>query len=363
MSSSLLRTFVIAALSLSIAMPVIAGPRAGDAATLTPQARGDLTRAFVSKWGDYVQRVYKVPVGVWAKRMVPNFVAADPTNFRNAMKRETFEGALSELNGTGHRLPDQKVIDQFARNAPRALTTKTAGEIGAKTLGSTTRDMVFTPITPCRILDTRVVGGPITANTFRRFIAVSNGDNFAAQGGSSTDCGMNQPVVSGVVLNVTAVTPSGAGFATVYKSEDPQPLAASLNYTAGAIVNNSVVVGVKVPLDLSDFTIYTFAQSHFVVDIVGYFSSPQATQLQCVSTSTISANVPAGGSTISQPPLCPSGYDVVTPFCFGSPGVNLRGSGVTNNEVGLSAFCAWHNPTASAQSVQYASTCCRVPGH
>ena len=48
-----------------------------DAGKTTPKERGELTRQFVTKWGMYVQRIYNVPVGTWAKRMVPNFVAAD----------------------------------------------------------------------------------------------------------------------------------------------------------------------------------------------------------------------------------------------------------------------------------------------
>ena len=45
-----------------------------SAARLSPKERGQLTRQFVLKWGAYVQRIYDVPVGTWAKRMVPNFV-------------------------------------------------------------------------------------------------------------------------------------------------------------------------------------------------------------------------------------------------------------------------------------------------
>ena len=33
-----------------------------------------------------------------------------------------------------------------------------------------------------------------------------------------------------------------------------------------------------------DFTIYSSAQSHYVVDIVGYFAPPQATELDCLET-------------------------------------------------------------------------------
>lgn len=346
-----------------------AGPHAarGDAAPLAPRERGELARQFVLKWGDYVQRVYQVPSGDWAKRMVSTFVAADPSNFRMALRRDTFEGAVAQLTGSGHRLSDDLVIERYARAAMAKSAERPVDLRGAtKALGSTTRDLVFTPVTPCRIVDTRVAGGAINADSSRAFlgVAVSAGTGFAFQGGSSTDCGVAAVGASAVAINVTAVTPSGAGYATVYKSGETRPLAASVNYTAGAIVNNSVVVGIPNPLAITDFVIYTFAQSHYVVDIVGYFSPPQVTQLQCIDTAITTNTIAANASTFFNNPTCPTGYDTaVTPYCFtNASGVYGKGSGYNSNTPGLATFCAWTNTTASSQQVFGGSVCCRVPG-
>lgn len=348
------------------ARPSMALDARNEAAPLTPAARGDLTRAFVLKWGGYVQRVYGTPAAKWAERMVPTFVAADPTNFRSALKRDTFEGALAQLTGTGHRLADAEVIDRFARaSASRDLSAKSAAAVGAKTLGSTTGDLSFTAVTPCRIVDTRVAGGAIAANSSRNFVgvAVSAGTGFAFQGGSSTDCNVAAIGASAIALNVTAVTPVGAGYATVYRSGDTRPLAASVNYTAGAIVNNSVVVGIPNPLGITDFTIYTFAQADYVVDIVGYFSPPQATQFDCVNTSVQSSTINANSTNFFNNPTCPTGYKAVTPYCWtASSGVYSQGSGYNANTAGNVTFCAWQNTTASNQTVFGGNVCCRVPG-
>jgi hypothetical protein len=366
MSHPLLSALIAGALSLCITAPVDAA-RVGDAEALTPQARGALAREFVLQWGGYVQRVYGTPVDAWSKRMVSTFVAADPTNFRNALRRGTFEGALAELTGTGHRLSDAEVIDRFARATPsRGKTVPTAAETGTKALGSTTGDLVFTAVTPCRIVDTRVAGGAISANSSRPFLglAINSGANFTSQGGSSTDCGVAAVGASAIVVNVTAVTPSSGGFATVYKSGETRPLAASVNYTTGAIVNNTVVVGVPNPLAITDFIIYTFAQAHYVVDIVGYYSPPQVTQLQCIDTAIVTNNIPGNTATFYSNPACPTGYDAaVTPYCFSnSSAVYSRGSGINSNTPGLSTFCAWTNTSASSQQVLGGSVCCRVPG-
>jgi hypothetical protein len=333
---------------------------------LSPAARGDLSRRFVLKWGGYVQRMYGTPVGVWSQRMVPTFVAADPTNFRNALKRETFEGAVAELSGTGHRLSDNQVIDRLASAAGSGgISARTVADVGNKALGSITGDLVFTAVTPCRIVDTRVAGGPISANSSRAFLglAINSGANFTSQGGSATNCNVAAVGASAIMINVTAVTPSGAGFTTVYKSGETRPLAASVNYTAGAIVNNSVVVGVPNPLAVTDFIIYTFAQSDYVVDIVGYFSPPQATNLQCTQTALQSFTIAAGASNFFNNPLCPAGYHEVMPYCYSSDaGVNSAGSGVNSNTAGLATFCAWHNTTGGSRTVFGGSICCRVPG-
>src|SRR5262245_36181219 len=39
-----------------------------------------------------------------------------------------------------------------------------------KALGDTNSDVVFTPLTPCRILDTRVAGGALSAGVSRTFV-------------------------------------------------------------------------------------------------------------------------------------------------------------------------------------------------
>lgn len=341
-------------------------PRPNVAAPLSPQARGELARQFVLRWGTYVERVYGTPVARWSQRMVPTFVSADPANFRNALARTTFEGAVAELTGTGHRLTDDRVIDSFARaSMARGLTTQGAAKAGATLIGSTTGDLSFTAVTPCRIVDTRVAGGAIAANSSRNFIgvAVSAGSGFASQGGSSTDCNVAAVGASAIVLNVTAVSPLAAGYATIYRSGDTRPLAASVNYTTGAIVNNSVVVGIPNPLATTDFTIYTFAQSDYVVDIVGYFSPPQATPFDCVATSVQSYNVAAGSSTFFNNPACPAGYKATTPYCWtGTSGVYSQGSGYNANVATNATFCAWHNTTSNTATVYGGNMCCRVPG-
>lgn len=332
------------------------------AAPLAPRARGDLARAFVLKWGGYVQRVYGIPVNAWAKRMVPSFVSADPANFRVAMRRDTLEGALATLEGHGHRLSDAQVIDRLGRLPSPAVP---AHEISMK-LGDATQDLVYTPIDPCRIVDTRLSSvGYIGAGQSVNFVALaSNAGNFTFQGGSSGNCGaLSYANPAAVALNVTVVTPTGAGYATVYPYNTTRPLASSLNYASGAIVNNTVVTRIPSPYQAYDFAIYTYQPAQYVVDIVGYFAAPLATDLECVDTAIASNTIAANSNTFFNNPACPSGYTSATPYCYTpATGVYQQGSGHNNNNHSLNTFCAWSNATASAQTVYGGASCCRVPG-
>ena len=327
------------------------------AGALTPAQRGAMTRAYVLKWGGYVQRVYHVPVRDWANRMVPTFVHADPDNFRKALERTTYEGASATLSGAGAKLSDAQVIDTMARASLAPPSVRP--EMLAKTLGAAATDLVYTPITPCRILDTRVAGGPLGGGFTRDFNAVvGSGGNFGSQGGSATDCGAVAAGQAAVVINVTAVTPSGAGFATVYPFGATRPLASSVNYTAGAIVNNTVVAKLPNPLTTKDFTIYTFATSDFVADIVGTYAPPQATALDCATVSGVPTNVNAG-AYVSLPTLfCAATYTPTGLAISAGENVVVADSYTAGNAGQIFV----RSLSANAQNVTAKMTCCRVPG-
>lgn len=327
------------------------------AAPLSPKARGELARRYVLKWGGYVQRVYRVPVDVWAERMVSTFAHADPTNFREALRRETFEGASATLAGLGMKLSDGQVIDSMARASlsPQGLRS---GQI-VKALGSAASDLVYTPVTPCRILDTRVAGGAISADSSRDFNAVvGSGGNFSSQGGSATDCGMVAASHAAVVINLTAVTPSVAGYATAYPFGTARPLASSVNYAAGDIVNNTVVVKLPSPLTTKDFSVYSFAGAHYVADVVGFYAPPVATALQCQSVDGSLKTLAAGEYALLSTVNCPAGYTAVSTSITASQDVVMADSYISATSVQIFA----KNVSNLSQQAIPKALCCRVPG-
>ncbi|MEQ1512283.1 MAG: hypothetical protein ABL934_06330 [Lysobacteraceae bacterium] len=347
----------IATLPASAAKKLV--PTASSAGPATPAERGAMARAYVLKWGAYVQQVYKVPVGVWAERMVPTFVGADADNFRRALQRNTYEGASAELSGTGSKLSDEQVIDTMARAslAPPAVRP----QIVARALGAAASDLVYTPVTPCRILDTRVAGGAIAGDASRDFNAVVGaGGNFGSQGGSATDCGAVAAGQAAVVINLTAVTPTAAGYATAYPFGTTRPLASSVNYTAGAIANNSVVVKLPTPLTTKDFTVYTYATADYVADIVGYYAPPQATAPECVNTATVTGQVSNNGGVASVTvPDCPAGYARTTVYCSGGSSATVVLKAISPTSCTVRNTLNSVSGTSTFSGYGY---CCRMPG-
>jgi hypothetical protein len=329
---------------------------ASDVGMLSPKQRGDMARAYVLKWGHYVQRVYGVPVSTWARRMVPTFAHVNPDNFRDAINRNTYESSAAALSGRGHRLTDKQVIDALGRvSATHSLSNS---EIVAKALGSYTSDLTYTPLSPCRIVDTRVAGGPIGANQMRAFNALTApGGNFTAQGGVGHDCqAVTSSEASAVVVNVTAVAPAAAGYATVYPYGFARPNTSSVNYAAGGIINNTVITRIPSPVNSRDFTVYSFAASDYVVDIVGYFSAPAASEL--ATTIAVShKSIQAASEGVIHYPACPSGYSRTGGFCSGAtfvPNAYLK-------ETGPSA-CVFFNGSAQTETFSAMAQCAKVPG-
>lgn len=330
-------------------------PAAVERGPATAGERAALVKRFVSKWGGYAEEVYGVDGPTWRDRMARDFAHGDADNLREALRRDTFEGAMAALGGGGHRLDDDRVIDKLAAAADAGK----AGEIPAigMALGALDQDLVFTPIQPCRIVDTRNIGVPLGAGQNRGF-PVAGVDSFTNLGGSSSDCGMQAEVPSAVVLNVTAVRPVQDGFATVYPSGAPRPGTASVNYTAGAIVNNTVITKIINPASSSDFVLYTYADSHFVVDLVGYFAAPRTTALSCVDSGLATTTIGVGQTGQVTAPSCPAGYTAIQLDCESGSWLmpivfsSLRGGGI----------CGARNGGSTSSVLSAARRCCRVPG-
>jgi Chaperone of endosialidase len=148
--------------------------------------------------------------------------------------------------------------------------------IHTKSLGDTTDDLVYTPVVPCRIVDTRLgAGGVFLPQTQRNWQAYSPG-GFASQGGSATNCGIPVRPVA-VMMNTTlANTVGGPEFFELWPFNQTRPTAATVNWSAPAQQPANAEI---VPLCTgggctSDFSAYASGQTQAIIDVLGYFNRP-----------------------------------------------------------------------------------------
>jgi hypothetical protein len=116
----------------------------------------------------------------------------------------------------------------------------------------------YVPLTPIRLLDTRLGGGRVGAGSTTVVSAAINGG--APGDGSAISA----------VLNLAAVSPLAAGYLTAWSGTVERPIVASLNFQTGQSMNNGVVVQLD---GGGEFVVYAHAATNLVIDLVGYFST------------------------------------------------------------------------------------------
>ncbi|MFM7062043.1 MAG: RCC1 domain-containing protein, partial [Actinomycetes bacterium] len=142
--------------------------------------------------------------------------------------------------------------------------------LGYFTTSATASDYV--PITPCRAVDTRLVGGTLTTGAgAQRAFRISGTGSLATQGGAPAGCGVPDAITAAVV-SVTAVSPVGAGFLRAGPNDGTEPAATVVNYTGGTSTTNTGATRLDL-LTAQDLAVRNFLGStHVVVDVVGYFT-------------------------------------------------------------------------------------------
>jgi len=254
------------------------------------------------------------------------------TNQTIVMDRNTVEQtqkeALAESIITREEVQSGRAFDPtFRADVKRALASLSISALeaqqsqvglGTNVLGDTAADLVYTPLTPCRIIDTRPGSGgpgPIAAGGTQSFY-VAGTLNFPAQGGKSGGCGV--PVgATAAMINFVAVGAAAAGDVRVTPFGTAMPTASILNY-AGGVSGLNLANGLAVALCNPATTTCTFdivlqadaSAINIVADVQGYFRRPSGTPNSpgIESSGTITAGVgsiyPAIGVNIGGATKC-----------------------------------------------------------
>ena len=227
--------------------------------------------------------------------------------------------------------------------------------IASKTLGDAADDLVYTPIPPCRLFDTRVSQGGLgtPALTVRRtYGAVTPVTNQGGPGGCAAGAGA---VVA--LLQIGTLTPSGSGIL----QGGPQGVASFPNalvlYQAGDQYGTAVAMPLN-PANNQFDLVELFATADLYADLLGYFATPVATALQCTQVASSATVIPVSSDTNVPLPACAAGYSRTGSNCSGTNGTP-SGYLIETNAAG----CVFRNLSAVATYNGTAtSVCCRVPG-
>ncbi len=235
---------------------------------------------------------------------------------------------------------------------------KTSAKPQQKVAGSGP-ELVYTPITPCRILDSRFgVGGSFTAGATQPFKATNPAGTFSSQGGSPSNCGI--PVkAAAVTLNFTVFnTGAGPAFIAAWPFNQPNPGTATLNWTsAGAQVANGAVLPLcKGAGCTADFQVFASSNTDMVADVVGYFTEPSGGFVLTVAPSgaqytSIQAAIDAAAAvaTDAQPYLVKVAPGTYTEQITLKNNVDLEGSGSNRTQIRWSAGWPTMNAGAAAE--------------
>ena len=115
----------------------------------------------------------------------------------------------------------------------------------------------FVPLTPCRLVDTRITGNPIQGGTAQ---------NFAVQGACNVP-----PSAAAYSLNVTVVPHGRLGYLTIWPAGQDRPHVSTLNSFDGRIKANAAIVGAG-SSGGGAVSVYATETTDLVLDIDGYFA-------------------------------------------------------------------------------------------
>lgn len=263
---------------------------------------------FLSEWGNYLDmNVYdlKAELGSIAMK-VPAwqlYGASLVGDFRTMIR------VLTGVEGAG------PYINALAEpQAKGARTLVSTSDVGPADLGSGTDQLVFVPIPPCRMVDTRQNGartGILAAGASRSFDLTTTG--LAKGQGSAVSC-TDLPSFSyyAWAVNITVTGYSGSGWLVAWPFNGTEPTSSVANYGAAvyAIASGQTLTGCYGCGD--DITVKAYgAATHVIIDVVGYYRDAGVASATMTRVAGNAVTITAGNVANTYGGNCPAGTSIV----------------------------------------------------
>ncbi len=185
--------------------------------------------------------------------------------------------------------------------------------------GFDTATGAYTPLTPARLLDTRAAFG-VTTRT-----PVGAGKAIDLQ--VTSRGGVPAAGATAVVLNVTVVAPTTAGFVTLYPTGAARPTASSVNFNKGFTGANLITVKLGTGGKVRIFN--NTGSTHVVADVMGYYHGAASTAAAGYGGYSGVGPARIADTRLDGGPL-PADFFLTTPVNFG-PDVNPHVKGFAVN--------------------------------
>jgi hypothetical protein len=336
---------VAAARSLEVQAQLlrIDADRAGFVHQLLAQWAGRVDGSMYDVWQELTPMAMKVPA--W------QLYGASLADDFQAMMR-----VLRGAEGAG------RYINAFTEARPEALLRTAESVRTPLIVGDQDNSLVYIPIAPCRVVDTRNSGartGILTAGTSRAFDLTT--DAFTkGQGGTSPCPGLPSYSHYGWSVNITAAGYATNGNLVVWGYGGTEPATSILNHPLGpyAIANAATITGCVGCMD--DIVIKAnVSDTHVIIDVMGYFRDAGVADVTVTRFAGTPVNIAAGSKNFVTGGACPTGTVMIGGEVDHSTGDMAMGE---SHQDSATTWTFWMiNNTASSASVTAWSRCMDTP--
>ena len=353
---------------MALAIGLVAGNTAaapaiqdGPSGTTTPNA-APLARF-------YPAPLFSSPAGmtedrqVWAAK-VQGLVGGAPSLLQHSLlTSQTARDFAANVD-----LLEQMQLGLLKRGALDLQRSAPNGVIDA-VLGDTT-NLVYKPLTPCRIMDSRHatapsgVQGPLQGATLYNIPGLLvTGNTFQQYGGTNSDCGLAGPAggshIKALAIVITILAPNFDAFLGVSDINDlPTVLSnVALNYTHGQGLSTMYIV----PQDIQNSVFFAMPSqlvAHLIFDVLGYFTKSDATALECATTTPTTFTFTGTNGSLNSG-ACPTGFVKMSVACR-TTAFNTARYATVGVSSGTSDCEA--TDTGGGTTLNATATCCHIPG-
>ncbi len=266
-----------AALSPGLAFIPITPCRAVDTRNPVGPFGGPQLAAATTREFDLPQSACSIPSSALAYSLNVTVVPDGPLDYLTIWPSGQTQPVVSTLNSDG-RVKANAAITPAGSNGGVSVFVPSATHVILDINGyfvpvGTASSLMFYPIIPCRVADTRNPNGPLGGPS----ITGGTSRSIPLQSGS---CGL-PAAAQAYSINMTAVPRGPLNYLTLWPTGETQPLVSTLNSLAGTVTANAAIVPAGTDGDVS---VYVTNTSDVVMDVDGYFAPPAAEGLALYAT-------------------------------------------------------------------------------